>query len=274
MRVFRKFMAVPVLILAGLLILKMPAVQAAETQTKSPDYSELEYQIGLANGLDSYEYTAETWKVLQSAVEAGNKRLTGDVGQSELDGAAEDIELAIENLTKMNYNALTDALDIIYEKIDKDPVKHDVWYRLDKAVDKARPLLVSGDQEAVDEMVQTLNALIEELAACEGAAADPDVIVKEVEVEVPPEQDYCNIPGHRVWLTLLVVSIALNVLLLAALSYVLFKKRGAVDHTPLVNFDLDEDIYGGFTEDDTYDDIADDGLDDTFDNNNGRNIEA
>ncbi len=261
-------MAVLVLVLAGLVIVRMPEVHASETQTKSLDYSELEYQIGIANGLESYEYTAETWEVLQSAVEAGNRGLAGGVGQSELDGAAEDIELAIENLTKMDYSSLTDALDVIYEKIDENPQTHDIWYRLDKAVDKARPLLVSGDQAAVDEMTQTLNALIEELAACEETAADPDVIIQEVAVEVPPEQDFCNIPGHRIWLTLLVVSIVLNVLLFAALGYILFKRRSAVEHTPLVNFDLDEDIYGDLDEDiyqdeidfgdDTYQEVFDD----------------
>ena len=250
----KKMMAVLMLVTAALVMLRMPAVQAAE----SLDYSELEYQIGLANGLDSYEYTLETWEVLQSAVESGNKRLAGGSLQSDLDGAAEDIELAIENLVKMDYQSLMDALDVIYEKIDEDPQTHDVWYRLDKAVDKARPLLISGDQEAVDEMTQTLNALIEELAIYEKSAVNPDVIVKEVEVEVPPEKDYCNIPGHRIWLTLLVVSGVLNVLLITAFAYVLFKKRSAVEHTPLVSYDFEEDFYGDMMDDDIYEDSYED----------------
>lgn len=242
LKILRRLIAVPVLLLTGLMLLEMPTVQAA--QSSGLDYSELEYQIGLANGLESYDYTAETWEVLQSAVEAGNRRLSGDGKQSDLNGAAEDIELAIENLIKMDYDGLNDALDIIYEKIDEDPTKHDVWYRLDKAIDKARPLLVSGDQAAVDEMTQTLNGLIEELKACEGAAAKPDVIIQEVQVEVPPSEDFCNIPAHRIWQTFLVVSIVLNVLLFAALVFVLIKKRNAVEHTPMINmdFDFDEEI--------------------------------
>lgn len=261
MRILRKLLAMPVIMLACLMILKMPAVQAAE----SKDFSELEYQIGVANGLDSYEYTMETWEVLQGAVEAGNKKLSGDAKQSEIEGAAEDIELAIENLEKMDYSVLLDALDVIYEKIDENPEAHDVWYRLDKAVDKARPLLVSGDQAAVDEMGQTLIALIEELLACEEAVANPDVIVQEVQVEVPPETDFCNIPVHRIWLTLFVVSAALNVLLLAVLGFVLTKKRNAVDHTPLVNFDLDEDIYGDMDAS-IYEDMAEEGYEENSEN--------
>ena len=262
MKKMKKLMAILVLVMAALVTLRMPAVQAAESQTKSLNYSELEHQIGTANGLDSYEYTMETWEVLQSAVEAGNKRLAGGSSQSDLDGAVEDIKLAIENLVKMDYESLIDALDVIYGKIDEDPQTHDVWYRLDKAVDKARPLLVSGDQEAVDEMAQTLNELIGELAVYENAAANPDVIVKEVEVEVPPEKDYCNIPGHRIWLTFLVVSAVLNVLLVATLVYVLFKKRNAVEHTPLVSYDFDDGIYEDMFDeaiyDDGYDDISED----------------
>ena len=245
LKILRKVMIMPALLLAGLMILKMPEVQAAQ----GVDYSELEYQIGYANGLESYDYTAETWEVLQNAVEAGNKRLAGAVGQSELDGAAEDIKLAIENLEKMDYSALDNALDYIYKKIDENPAKHDVWYRLDKAVDKARPLLVSGNQVAVDEMAQTLDSLIEELMIYEELIVDPDVIIQEVEVEVPPEADYCNIPMHRIWMTLFVVSAAVNVLLLAILGYVVVKKRSAVEHTPLVNLDMDEDIYSDIDED-------------------------
>lgn len=261
MRIFKKLLVMPVMMLACLMMLKMPAVQAAE----SKDFSELEYQIGVANGLESYEYTMDTWEVLESAVEAGNQKLARDAKQSEIEGAAEDIELAIENLVKMDYNELLTALDVIYEKIDENPETHDVWYRLDKAVDKARPLLVSGDQEAVDEMVQTLNALIEELTVCETAVADPDVIVQEVQVQVPPTEDFCNIPVHRIWLTLFLVSAALNVLLFAVLGYVLFKKRNAVDHTPLVHYDLDDDLYGGM-DDSIYDDM--DMLDETYNEEN------
>lgn len=243
MKKIRKFLAVFVLavLLADLVTFEMPVVQASEAQ--GLDYSELEHQIGIANGLESYEYTLETWEVLQSTVETGNRLLGGNAGQSQLDGAAEDIKIAIENLTKMDYSALNEALDIIYEKIEEDSQTHDVWYRLDKAVDKARPLLVSGDQEAVDEMAQTLSALLEELSASEEAASEPDVIVQEVPVEVPPSQEFCNIPAHHLWLTLLMVSAALNVLLIAALMFVLLKKRRVEDHTPMVDLDFDEDIY-------------------------------
>lgn len=212
----------------------MPMVKAA-------DYTALEEQIGIANGLDSYDYTKESWQILQDAVELGNKWMNGDADQAKLDQAAEEIKLGIENLVEMDYDSLIDALDIVYAEIDKTPELHDVWYRLDKAVDKARPLLVSGDQQAVDEMTETLTKLMEELGEKNTAAETPGVIIQEVEIEVPPTSDFCNIPMHRTWPLLLVVSAALNVLLIAILSVVLFKKRTTTDNMPLVDYDIEED---------------------------------
>ena len=238
-----KILAMPVLVLVCLVVCAMPAVEASEADRRGRDYSELERQIGIANGLDSYDYTKETWEVLSNAVETGNKRMSGATEQIKLDEAAEDIENAIKNLVKMDYSALIDALDAVYAKIDVNPQLHDVWYRLDKAVDKARPLLVSGDQQAVDEMAELLNGIMEELSAFDKVvAAEPQVIIKEVEVEVPPTAEFCNIPRHRTWLVAIVASALLNVLLCASLGFVLFRKRKTADNTPLVNYDIDDDI--------------------------------
>lgn len=246
MKIVRKLVAValPALLLLCLSGIGMPAVQAAEADKRGRDYSELEHQIGVANGLDYYDYTKESWEVLSDAVEAGNKCLSGDFEQSRLDEAAEDIQQAMEDLVKMDYSALITALDTVYAKIDENPEMHDVWYRLDKAVDKARLLLVSGDQQAVNEMATLLTELMNELSTYSTAAAEPQIVVQEVavEVEVPPADDFCNIPMHRTWVVLFVASAALNVLLVAALSFVLFRKRKTTDNTPLVNYDIDDDI--------------------------------
>lgn len=213
----------------------MPMVKAA-------DYTALEEQIGIANGLESYDYTKESWQILQDAVELGNKWLSGETEQSKVDQAVEEIKLGIENLVKMDYGPLIDALDVAYAKIDEDPQLHDVWYRLDKAVDKARPLLVSGDQQAVNEMTENLIKLVEELEKIDAANEDPGVIIQEVEIEVPPTSDFCNIPMHRTWPLLFTVSAALNVLLIVSLGLVLFKKRTTTDNMPLVDYDIEDDI--------------------------------
>lgn len=244
MKIWKRLVAMPALLLmlvctVGSCLL---TVEAAEADRRGKDYSKLEKQIGIANGLEYYDYTKETWDVLKSAVEAGNKLLAGTAEQSRLDEAAEDIEHAIENLVKMDYSALINVLDTVYAAIDENPELHDVWYRLDKAVDKARPLLVSGDQQAVQEMAEALAGLMEELKACQDVAAEPEVIIQEVEVEVPPTTDFCNISWHRIWPVLFVLSAVFNVLCIAALGYFVLQKRNAVDNTPLVYYDMDDDM--------------------------------
>jgi len=87
-----------------------------------------------------------------------------------------------------------------------------------------------------------LNGLLEELSRCDVAAAEPEVIIQEVEVEVLPTGDYCNIPMHRTWPVLFVISAVVNVGLVVALIYVIIKKRNTVDNTPLVSYDIDDDM--------------------------------
>lgn len=244
MKIWKKLVALPMLVLTLAFLAKgsMFTVKAAEAEIPLLDYSGLEEQIGIANGLEYYDYTEESWEVLSSMVEAGNQRLGDAQDQSKLDAAAQDIQYAIENLVKMDYSPLQNALDMVYAKIDENPELHDVWYRLDKAVDKARPLLVSGDQEAVNEMAVLLNEIMDEISAYDDTAVTPEVIVQEVEVEVPPTSDFCNIPMHRTWPILFAVSAAVNVLLFAILGCVLIKRRNTTDNTPLVDYDIEDDI--------------------------------
>ena len=240
LKLLKKLMAV--LMLIALIAGAVPVALAAEADKQGLDYSELERQIGIANGLNSYEYTKESWDVLRQAVEVGNQRLGGVYDQGKLDKAAQDIANAIEALVKMDYSALIRALDAVYAKIDEDPEKHDLWYRLDKAVDKARPLLISGDQIAVNEAAVQLEAMLKELENYAEPTEEPQIVIQEVEVEVPPTDDFCNIPKHRVWPVLFLISMVLNVAFLAVIVLILTMKRNTTDTTPLVSYDIDEDM--------------------------------
>ena len=236
---------VTLLVLVCLLVNVMPvayATAADEEARRGLDYSELELQIGIANGLKSYEYTAQSWKALEYALEVGNKRLAGIYDQGKLDKAAADIEDAIARLVKMDYSALDRAMEAVYIKIDENPQLHDVWSRLDDAMERAKALRVSGDQVAADAAAAELNALLEELNTCAVLSVDPEVIIREVEVEVLPSGDYCNIPTHHVWPVLFAISAVLNVALAAVLIFVITKKRNTADNTPLVNYDIDDDM--------------------------------
>lgn len=206
------------------------------------DYSELQMLLGMANGLNSYDFTAESWKTLKDAVTVGNQYYKGRYGQLAVDEAVAEIERAILNLVKMDYSKLEAALAVVYTKIDENPELHDVWSRLDAAVAEARPLLASGDQGAVDAATEKLNALMAELTEFVQTEAEPEVVVQEVQVEVLPTDDYCNIPMHRTWPVLFAVSAAMNVGLIAGLIYIIMKKRQVYDNTPLVSYDIDDDM--------------------------------
>lgn len=265
MRTCNRFLAL--LIAAMLLVGMMPAALATETtapaettvpaetteptETTAPaetsawrtDYSKLELRIAVANGLNAYEYTSETWEALQEAVKQGNQMIKWRCAQTKVDAAEKAITEAMNALVKMDYSALDGVLNEVYSLIEQNPELHDAWGKLDAAVTEAKPLLVSGDQTAVDEAAAQIRQLLTELAQYNvEEEQEVEVVIQEVEVEVLPTDDYCNIPMHRTWPVLFVISAVLNVALLVALVYVIMRKRNTIDNTPLVSYDIDDDM--------------------------------
>lgn len=219
------------------------ATRSDEEARQGLDYSELELQIGIANGLNSYDYTAESWEDLEQALEKGNKRLAGIYNQGKLDSAAQDIEKAISKLVKMDYSPLTDALDAVDAKISENPQLHDAWYELDNAVEEAKQLLISGDQQAVNQAAQELTSLLQKVQEIPvSTTGDTNVVIREVEVEVLPTNDFCNIPSHHIWPVLFIISLVMNILLVATLLRVVKKKQKTTDYAPLVQYDIDDDM--------------------------------
>ena len=228
-------------LIAVIMLLLTLAPAAAATQTT--DYSELEMQLAIANGLRSHDYTIQTWTPMKKAIDLGERYLKGKYGQQAVNESVEALEKAMSALVKMDYSRLENTLAAVYKKIDEDPQLHDIWVRLNAAVETARPLLVSGNQQAVDQAVENLNALLEELSDYESSViGDPEVVIQQVEVEVLPTDDYCNIPMHRTWPILFIGSAVLNVVLIVVLVYVIMKKRNTYDNTPLVSYDIDDDL--------------------------------
>ena len=157
--------------------------------------------------------------------------------------AVADLRETMFQLVRMDYAELENTLANVYVKIEEEPELHNAWIRMNTAVEKARPLLVSGDQEAVNNAVEELNLLLEEIAGYEtNSLTEPEVVIQEVEVEVLPTGDYCNIPMHRTWPVMFVVSAVLNVVLIVVLIYVIMKKRKTYDDTPLIRYDIDDDM--------------------------------
>lgn len=232
-----------VLAVLCLLTAMAPAAYATGSDTSGVGYGDLRLKVATANGLNEYDYTKESWAPLAAALKTGNGILSGTYSQAEVDAAAAAIVSAMEGLVKMDYSRLEAALGAVQSRIGEAPELHDVWIRLYDAVAQGRPLLTSGDQTAVDEAVVKLNELLEELSGYGYVStAEPEVIIQEVEVEVLPTGDFCNIPMHRTWPVLFFISAALNVGLVAALIFVILRKRNTMDDTPLVSYDIDDDM--------------------------------
>lgn len=243
MNLWKKLLTV--LALACLVVNMIPGAMAVEPEARlyiSTDYSELELQVAMANSLNSYDYTAESWEPLQTALDRGNRILKGVHGQTVVNETAQAIETAVAGLVKMDYSSLDTALADVYSELEKNLELYDVWSRLETAVEAARPLLVSGHQGAVDYAAEELRTLLAEMQEILRAGEEPEVVYQEVEVEVLPTEDYCNIPMHRTWPVLFVISAVLNVALIVVLTYVIMKKRQTMDNTPLVSYDIDDDI--------------------------------
>ena len=202
------------------------------------DYTELERQIKIAEGLDETLYTAESWAAMQEALTEAKKALTS-TSQKTVDEAAADLADAIAKLVTVNYADMEGAVASGEELAANNEIGN-LWFRLFEAIEEALALKGSNDQEAIDAATQKILDIVEELKAAIAAAGEG--VIKEIFVEKEPEGDYCNREVHTIWPIVAVVSLAVNVLFTAVVG-VGFSRRKKIrkDDTPLVNYDIDED---------------------------------
>lgn len=211
------------------------------TGTGTPiDYTELNRQIGIAEGLKESDYTADSWANMQAALQkAISARKSSN--QDTVDAAAAALADAIANLVLIDYSKLEAAIAEGNELAVKDEIGN-LWFQLFKAIEEGIALIGSGDQEAVDAATEKILDIIEQLKAAIEAQQKPEEVVKEVVVEKEPEGEYCNIPIHRVWPVLFFVSLAVNILfIILAVVYFSRRKKNQKDDTPLVDYDIGDD---------------------------------
>ena len=224
------------------------------------DYSVLERQITVAIALDEHGYTAASWDILEKALDNAIMLLDNAESQQEITDTADELQKAVSALVPMDYSKLEKSLGLLYGKIDENSEVQDVWVRVSAAVEKSKGLLLSGDQALVDSAVAELEALLEEIENI--PAGEPETIIKEVEVQVPPSDDFCNIPGHKIWPVLFFISLAINAALAVLIGYVFSKMKNSEDNIPLVGYDIDDDIDGM----DDFDDYMDDDFAEDYEN--------
>ena len=205
------------------------------------DYTALERQIAVANGLSEGDYTLETWTILIEALTNANTALTSKV-QEEVDAAALALENAIAGLIRMDYTALEAALQAVNGILTEENLG-ELWVSLGDAVSRGKALIGMGDQAAVDAVTAEIHQLLLQLEEKLSVEKAPEVIFQEVVKEVPPSGDFCNIPMHRIWPVLFFASLGLNIALIVLLVLTISRKKRKTDDTPLVDYDIDEDIY-------------------------------
>ena len=211
-----------------------PTTPKPTTPSATVDYTELNKQLALAEELKQDEHSAKSWETLQAAVKAA-KEAKNSKDQKVVDAAAQALADAIKNLQKLDYTALEEAITKIETAIDSELLEGK-FADLLEALTNAKELLGKADsQEAIDAAEK---ALKDALAALEEALA---ALGKEVEVEVEPSGDYCNISIHYVWPILFFISLAVNAVFVVLTVLYLRRKKKETDDTPLVNYDIADD---------------------------------
>lgn len=197
-------------------------------------------QIAVANGLKEWDYTKESWKAVSDALKAA-KKLEDSKDASKRMAAADTLEKALAALVSMDYAALEDAINRAKEQISTTET-YDLVDQLRETMTKAEQLRFSGDQAQVDATAAVMAELLEKLTAMGEQNTVIQTVIQEVEVEVPPAGDYCNISSHRIWTVAFAVSAVLNVILVLLLTIVIQKRKYRNDDVPLVDYDIDDDI--------------------------------
>ena len=186
------------------------------------DYTELDRQLDIANGLNEADYTSESWsafeKVLQTAKDARNN---GD--QATVDKSAADLEKAISELVKMDYSKLIAALESA-KNIGDEKIAG-LIDRLIAAIEAGNAALKSNDQAAVDAAASELEAVISELEAALGIQSTTSGDSDNVSDDTSNAEPSCNVTWHNVLLILLIISVALNLALGAILIVPVIKKK-------------------------------------------------
>ena len=203
------------------------------------DTDKLSRQIAIANGLDQSKYTKESVDAMLTELAAAKLALNGGT-QATIDATAKSLETAIAALVEMDYTSLHAALQAVEEFSGNDPLFKDLL----KAMDKGMEQLSGTDQASVDAAAEQIFAALEAMKAQLEELSKPQIITQEVQVEVPPSGDFCNIPKHQLWPVLTAASAVLNVGLLAIIAvYITKKLKKHRDDTPLVDYDITDDAW-------------------------------
>jgi hypothetical protein len=205
------------------------------------NFDELNKQIAAAGNLKAKDYATKGWAEMQKALQNARNMKNSKL-QPEIDVAATNLKNAIDALVKMDYKKLSDAIKAIDKYIDGNDFLN-LWEDSQGLLKDAKDALTSRDQKVVDTYAQKLVDRLAELKKAINDIAGNESATVEKPVPVEPTGDYCNIKSHPVWIILFWISFVINLALGALIfMYCYTKRKKATDDTPLVDYDIIDDI--------------------------------
>ena len=159
---------------------------------KTADYSYLNAMIAVAEGLDKSDYTADSWKVVETALEKAKDvpLRQGTGAQDSITDAAEKLVLAMSRLVgveKANYAAV-DAAIAKAETLTEADYTADSWAAVEAAINAVVRDLPVSDQAKVDAMAKAINDAIDALVVEKANYAAVDAAIAKAETLT--EADY------------------------------------------------------------------------------------
>lgn len=210
--------------------------------TSKVDYTELKRQISIAESLTKTGYTDESWNNMQNALTQA-KKLLKSTNQKTVDAGAKTLSDAIAALVKVDYTKLMSAIETVNKYLESNELTV-LIANLKAAIAAGEVALSSGVQADIDSAAANIDAAYKALKDKYDELTTPDSkeVKVEVEREVEPEGDYCNITRHKVYIILLIISAVINLAFIAlTVLYFLRKKKNADDTIPLVDYQIGDD---------------------------------
>lgn len=166
------------------------------TVTPKLDYSVLLELINTARGLNSREYTAKTWAVLEKALEDAEKAQEAQT-QAEINDAAAALDNAIRGLEKLpnppsvDYDELLKQIRVAEGLTEKDYTASS-WSNLKSALSKAKAAKNSTSQSEIDAAATALkNAIAALVPVSSSSGVDYSELNKQIAIaEGLSEKDY------------------------------------------------------------------------------------
>ncbi len=204
------------------------------------DLTELNKEIGIAQGLNSSEYTVDSWAKVKTALSAAISARKASK-QADVDAAAKTLKEAIAGLVKIDGTQLQKLIDSVNSFLSEDTLAQ-ARNALDKALADAAAALKSGKQDEINVAYNNLAAALEAYKNALDELSKTEIVEVEKPVEVDPDGPFCNIWLHKLWLVLLIISLCANVVFIVlTVRYFIRRKKQLTDDMPLVDYNINED---------------------------------